>query len=193
VNHYTLVNNNDLIAKILNRSVVNYDYFKIYSELLSFEGNEFYTIDYTDIFDQELTFQEAFSKSSDKLREIIRSDGNYMDLSLWDELQNSNVDVIILNLEDEYEFNLTLYLQSIYKNKPDFLVKLVNILHSPTIAMLLNTNRRNSNNSTILSQKLIGEFISQALFNPYTYDIFDEITQSKGNELYILDRYSICI
>ena len=277
VNHYTLVNNNDLIAKILNRSVVNYDYFKIYSELLSFEGNEFYTIDYTDIFDQELTFQEAslqltkailtgiirdkevilnppsstkllsndklimimedrfayeleklyilpqnnsltfakpqlkeernivivgnhtdidignitqflISKSSDKLREIIRSDGNYMDLSLWDELQNSNVDVIILNLEDEYEFNLTLYLQSIYKNKPDFLVKLVNILHSPTIAMLLNTNRRNSNNSTILSQKLIGEFISQALFNPYTYDIFDEITQSKGNELYILDK-----
>lgn len=46
--------------------------------------------------------------------------------------------MIILNLEDEYEFNLTLYLQSIYKNKPDFLVKLVNILHDPTIAMLLS-------------------------------------------------------
>ena len=40
----------------------------------------------------------------------------------------------------------------------------------------------------ILSQKLIGEFISQALFNPYTYDIFDEITQSRGNELYILNK-----
>ena len=277
-NHYTLVNNNDLIAKILNRSVVNYDYFKIYSELLSFDGNEFYTIDYADMFEQELTFQELslrvkkavltgiirdeevmlnppsstkllssdklimimedrfayeinnaytpaqnsplvftkpqlkenrnivivgnhtdidmssitqflISKSSDNLKEIVRADGDYMDLGLWNELQNSNVDVIILNLEDEYEFNLSLYLQSIYKNKPDFLVKIVNILHDPTIAMLLNTNkRRNSDSSMILSQKLIGEFISQALFNLYTYDIFDEITQSKGNELYILDK-----
>lgn len=279
-NHYTLVNNNDLIAKILNRSVVNFNYFKIYSELLSFDGNEFYTIDYADMFEKELTFQEVslrvtkavltgiirdeevmlnplsstkllscdklimimedrfaykidnaynppknsslvftkpqlkeernivivgnhtdidmssitqflISKSSENLKEIVRTDGDYMDLGLWNELQNSNVDVIILNLEDEYEFNLTLYLQSIYQNKPDFLVKLVNILHDPTIAMLLNTNkRRNSNNSMILSQKLIGDFISQALFNPYTYDIFDEITQSKGNELYILDKNS---
>ena len=277
-NHYTLVNNSDLIAKILNRSVVNYNYFKIYSELLSFDGNAFYTIDYIDIFEQELTFQEAslrvtkavltgiirdeevmlnppsyikllssdklimimedrfsyeidksytlpqnnsltsakpqlkeernivivgnhtdidmssitqflVSKSISNLREIVRADGNYMDLGLWRELENSNVDVIILNLEDEYEFNLTLYLQSIYKNKPDFLVKLVNILHDPTIAMLLDTNkRRNSTNSMILSQKLIGVFISQALFNPYTYDIFDEITQSRGNELYILNK-----
>ena len=144
---------------------------------------------HTDI-DRKYITQFLVPESIDKLKEIIRQDGNYMDLDIWSELQNSNVDVIILNLEDEYEFNLTLYLQSIYKNKPDFLVKLVNILHDPTIAMLLNSNngRIRNNNSMILSQKLIGEFISQALFNPYTYEIFDEITQSKGNELYILDK-----
>lgn len=276
-NHYTLVNSTDLIAKILNRSVVNYNYFKIYSELLSFDGNEFHTIDYVDMFDQELTFQEAVlqltkavltgiirdekvilnppsyikllssdklimimedrfsyeidksytlpqnnslttakpqlkeernivivgnhtdidmssitqflvSKSISNLREIVRADDNYMDLGLWSELENSNVDVIILNLEDEYEFNLTLYLQSIYKNKSDLLVKLVNILHDPTIAMLLEDKHKGSSNSMILSQKLIGRFIAQTLFNPYTYDIFDEITQSRGNELYILNK-----
>lgn len=275
IKQYTLVNNNDLIAKILNRSVVNYDYFKIYSELLSFDGNEFYTIDYLDIFDKELTFEEAslqlkkailtgivrdeevllnplYSiqlKSNDQLiiimedrlsfeigelntpqnntfsnltkpklkenrniviignhtdldmnsitqflvpqsisnlKNNIKSDNNYMDLKLWNELESSDIDVIILNLEDEYEFNLTLYLQNIYKNNPDFLVKFVNIFHNPTIAMLLNN--KNAKHSMILSQKLIGEFISQSLFNPYIYDIFDEITQSKGSELYILHK-----
>jgi len=276
-NHYTLVNNSDLIAKILNRSVVNYDYFKIYSELLSFDGNEFYTVNYTDIFDIEMNFKSAsmqvtnavlvgiirdeevmlnplyttnihlsdqliiimedrFSYQLDKqvtsqidnsfilptpkvkekrnivivgnhtdidmnsitqflvpqsvssLKNIVRADGDYMNLDLWDELKQSDVDVIILNLEDEYEFNLTLYLQSVYKKSPEFLATLVNILHNPSIAMLLNNKNNRNNNSMILSQKLIGEFISQALFNHYTYEIFDEITQSRGNELYMLDK-----
>jgi len=278
-NHYTLVNNCDLIAKILNRSVVNYDYFKIYSELLSFDGNEFYILKYTEIFSEEITFKEASLQLSDavltgivrenkillnppqdteltsndililimenrytysldttktqnemimqslpkpkvkedrnivivgnhtdinttnitqflsstsinKLKYIIKDDKEYMDKNLWKELRQSDVNVIILNLEDEYEFNLSLYLQGLYKNDDEFISKIVHILHNPTIAMLLSDNKHT--NSMILSQKLIGEFISQSLFNRYTYDIFDEITQSRGNELYILqkDKYS---
>lgn len=274
-NHYTLVNNNDLIAKILNRSVVNYDYFKIYSELLSFDGNEFYVLRCTEVFEQEISFQEAslqfenavltgivkenkillnppqdtelkpndklimimedrFTYSIDSkntqndiaiqtlpkpkvkeqrnivivgnhtdiesgnitqflipesikhLKHIVKDDNEYMDKKLWEDLRQSNVDVIILNLEDEYEFNLSLYLQGLYKHDEIFISKIVHILHNPTIAMLLSNKKRT--NSMILSQKLIGEFISQALFNRYTYDIFDEITQSRGNELYILQK-----
>jgi len=274
-NHYTLVNNSDLIAKILNRSVVNYNYFKVYSELLSFDGNEFYTVDYLDIFDKPLSFKDAslqlsqtvligivrenkvllnptlttelqkedklllimedrlaykllperiedksilMQLSKPKLKEkrniviigehtdikkhnitqflvnesieqfqiYVKDDNNYMDTVLWDSLINSEIDVIIFNLEDEYEFTLSLYLNSVYRDKPEFLSKIVNILHDPIIAKLLTSNQ--NTNSMILSQKLIGEFISQSLFNPNTYAIFDEITQSKGNELYILDK-----
>ena len=273
-NTYTLVNSNELIAKFLNRSVVNYDYFKIYSELLSFDGYEIYTIDYDDIFENNLTFKEISLKISkgiligairdtkvilnpnldfkvcksdrlilimedrfsytideiyteiesitklkkpklreerniviignhtdidmtnitqfltqysiDNLKQLTPEDANYMDKKLWDTINTQDTDVMILNLEDEYEFNLSLYLQSVYKHDKEFLSKIVNILHDPTIAMLLKGDKESS--SMILSQKLIGEFISQSLFNKYTYDIFDEITQSKGNELYILTK-----
>lgn len=276
VNQYTLVNNSDLIAKFLNRSVVNYDYFTLYSELLSFDGSEFYTLDFSEVFSKSITFhdaslsisnailigiirdnapilnpqkdmliadndklilimQERFSyelqilnkltiptleiqkpklqedrnivivgddtdinikditqfltaKSLESLRHIVLENKNYMDKDLWDSLNNGCVDVIILNLDDECEFKLSLYLQSIYKNSPAFLSKIVNVLHDSTVAMLLSSDK--SPQSMILSEKLIGEFITQALFNSYTYEIFDEITQSKGNELYILDKNS---
>ncbi len=278
-NHYTLVNNNDLIGKFLNRSVVNYDYFHIFSELMSFDGNEFYTIEFSDIFDTKHTFETATLqlikavlvgiirnnkvilnpplemelKINDKLilimedmtsylldkkqvsieKNIILNPprlkekrnicivGNntdidiknitqflteesitnikyytpnhntqYMEKSFWDELNTTSIDVIILNIEDEYEFNLSLYLQGVYYDCPEFLSKIVNILHDPIIAMLLSKN--DNTHSIILSQQLIGEFITQAIFNLYTNDIFDEITQSKGNELYILykEKYS---
>ena len=273
-NNYTLVNSNELIAKFLNRSVVNYDYFQIYSELLSFDGHEIYTVDYDEIFEINLTFKEISLKLSkgiiigiiraeevllnpqldfevsigdkliiimedrfsykvvstlkdigrsnelakpkleedsniviigndtdidmknitqfltdnsiENLQHFVQDEGDYMNKDLWDTFNNQAVDVIILNLEDEDEFNLSLYLQSIYKDNQEFLSKIVNILHDPTIAMILTSNNKSS--SMILSQKLIGEFISQSLFNRYTYDIFDEITQAKGNELYILTK-----
>ena len=273
-NPYTLVNNNDLIGKILNRSVVNYDYFKIYSELLSFDNNEFYIVDYLDIFEESLSFKKASLqlsssilvglvreskvllnppyttqlKESDKLilimedrltykldkesiespssfisitkpklkekrniaivgnytdiekinitqflvkesienfQVLVQKNGDYMAKALWDNFIDSDIDVIILNMEDEYEFTLSLYLQSIYRDQPEFLSKIVNILHDPIIANLLSSNK--DTHHMILSQKLIGEFVAQSLFNPYTYDIFDEITQSKGNEIYILN------
>jgi hypothetical protein len=274
-NIYTLINNNDLISKILNRSVVNYNYFKIYSELLSFDGKEFYVIDILEITESLVNFQEislrlknsvvvgivrnkkvllnpspttklyeydklilimedrfsykilpenpmnkvhSLTLPKPKLKEkcnmaivgnytdidkkditqfledesisnfklITANDDDYMDRTLWDKCIDSNFDVIILNLEDEYEFTLLLYLNSIYRDNPNFLSKIVNIFHNPTIANLISNNK--NTHSVILSQKLIGEFIAQSLFNHYVYDIFDEITQTKGSELYILSR-----
>jgi hypothetical protein len=120
------------------------------------------------------------------LKHLVRKNGDYMDRTIWDNLDNDNIDIIILNLEDEYEFNLSLYLQSIYFDNDKFLLKFVNIFTSPRIAMLLGG--KNQKNSMILSEQLVGEFIAQSLFNIYIHDIFDEITQLKGNELYIIDK-----
>jgi hypothetical protein len=275
INSYILVNHQNLIDKFLNRSVVNHDYLKIFSSLLSFNEFEFYTLNYNDIFEQELSFSSAtlsiseaiflgivrdnkvvLNPSSDlmllktdklimlmkdrftftinnnniefksknlvleqpnfkeksniivvgnhsdisidditqflepssveNLKHLVHKNGDYMDRTIWDSLDSDSIDIIILNLEDEYEFNLSLYLQSIYFDNDRFLLKFVNIFTSPRIAMLLGG--KNQKNSMILSEQLVGEFIAQSLFNIYIHDIFDEITQLKGNELYIIDK-----
>jgi len=278
-NKYSIINRKELIGKLLNRAVVNHDYFKIFSELLSFDGHEFYTLDARDIFDQEIQFSTAnlqftdgvllgiihnnellLNPSSDmmiashdklvvilehiysytidtsyslistkeiinkpdvketknicivgdysdisidditqfltqesihNLEHIIASDGDYMNESIWSRLLTSDTDVIILNLEDEYEFVLSLYLQGFYSDNKIFLSKIINILHDPINAMLLLGKEQESN--IILSEKLIGEYIAQVLFNSNIVDIFNEITHADGNEMYILnfDKYSM--
>lgn len=271
--HYTIIDNDYLVGKILNRSVVNYDYFQILSELLTFNGYEFYVLEYNTLFKQQTTFEEASlqitdailvgivrdgkvllnpksqgmllpsdkliiimknvfaytiqklpklsslhvdidkptlkedrnilivgdytdikpedithfitQESVDALQYYVQPDSNYMHTKIWDKIRDDNFDVIILNIEDEDEYALTLYLRAVYQNDPLFLSKIVNIIHNPTHAMLLNDNKQK--NSLILSQKIIGEFMAQSLFNRYIPEIFDEITASRGNEFYILE------
>ena len=272
-NRYSLIDNKDLIAKFLNRSIVNHDYFQIFSELLSFDGNEFYEIKASDVFDESLSFERAYmhftngvlvgvvkdnklvlnpnseilveaddtliavledvyayelesnidfklesqrvekphlkenknicivgdfsdihiedithfltDKSVKNSLSLVPEDGDYLKREIWDDLEQRDLDIIILNLEDEYEFALTLYLKSLYKDKPEFLEKLINIIHDPVTALLIQGSEQNKN--IILSKKIIGEYITQILFNPSIADIFDEITQAKGSELYVLD------
>ena len=270
-NRYLLVNHEDIIEKFLNRSVIDYNYFKIYYDLLSFsDGFEFYILNYDDVFEEDyLYYFQAYMKLEnsiligivdknkvilnplesvmlnqnhklivlmksrfdfeinevetlksnnlkiplpklkeqkniciigdyndisldnivhfldDKSKENITHivEDNYMNKNLWDKLLKLKIDIIILNLEDEEEFILTMFLKSLYSEEE--LVKLVNIFYNPQIAsLLLNTSRHN----LILSDEIIGKFITQNLFNMYANDIFDEITQTKGNELYILKK-----
>jgi len=270
-NRYLLVNHEDIIEKFLNRSVIDYNYFKIYYDLLSFsDGFEFYILNYDDVFEEDyLYYFQAYMKLEnsiligivdknkvilnplesvmlnqnhklivlmksrfdfeinevetlksnnlkiplpklkeqkniciigdyndisldnivhfldDKSKENITHivEDNYMNKNLWDKLLKLKIDIIILNLEDEEEFILTMFLKSLYSEEE--LEKLVNIFYNPQIASLLsNTSRHN----LILSDEIIGKFITQNLFNMYANDIFDEITQTKGNELYILKK-----
>lgn len=94
--------------------------------------------------------------------------------------------MIILNFEDDFEFMLTMYLRSIYKNNSIFLDSLVNIIHNSINYKLLYS--KNRKNSIILSEKIVGEFMTQATFNNKIVPIFEELTHSCGNEFYILTK-----
>jgi hypothetical protein len=273
---YVIINHNSVIEQFLNRSIVEPDYFKIYSNLLTFEDFEFYHLNFTDVFSKELTFKEAYMKftkgiligvlknnqtmlnpdnnmllskdmklitmlknkfeytivdkknikdlavielpkpnlridrnivivgdyddikenqivdfltteSIDNLKKISLPDGNYLVEDFWDnEIVNKNYDMVILNLEDDYEFILTMYLRNKYKKNKFFLYSLINIIHNPMNAKLLIDDEFRHN--IILSEKLVGEYTTQVLFNPAIIEIFEEITHAYGNEFYLLER-----
>ncbi len=128
--------------------------------------------------------------SIDSIQYKATKDGNYIDQVFWDDIIKSNYDIVILNLEDDLEFMLSLFLKSTFKNNEKFLKSIVNIIHSPIIARLLKGKDTQSN--IILSEKLVGEYITQAMFNHKIVDVFDEITQPYGSEFYLLsiDKYA---
>lgn len=274
-NKYVIINHNNIIEKFLNRSIIEPDYFKVYSNLLSYKDFEFYTLNVSDVFNYKLTFKSAYMQlengiligvikddtlilnpnkelnisqddkliailknkleysisnyednstqflkistpklktsrniciigdyddiqeeqiiefltleSIENLKRIVLKNNDYIVDNFWDEIVSKNYDMIILNMADDDEFILTMYLRNRYKNNEKLLNSLVNIIHDPVNAKLLIDTKLKHN--IILSEKLVGEYITQVMFNKDIVDIFDEITQSKGNEFYILEKY----
>lgn len=273
-NPHLLVNNEDIIKKFLNRSIVDNNYFTVFMKLLSFEGSEFHLLDVKTLFKKDISFLEAcmrfeggvivgikrdyktllnpskdkdtILKENDKIIAILKNSlsynissnknpndnvlslrqpalkvkrnitivgdhidvdekdishfltdehiakvshknrDEYMSEHFWEEIKKRNSDLIILNLEDKCEFIITMYLRNIYKDDKDFLSKIVNILHDPTTAKLLSG--KDTTNNIVLSEKIVGQYISLIMFNSFAVDIFDEITSAKGSEFYILNK-----
>lgn len=273
-NKYRIINHNNIIESFLNRSIIEPDYFKVYTNLLSFKDFEFYTLNIQDVFNEKITFKtacmqfedgiligiirddtlilkpskELFLLENDKLITILKNkleysiidyidtniqpiristpklktsrniciigdyddiheeqiiefltpqsiknlkrvalnNNNYIQDSFWDEIVSQDYDMIILNMEDDDEFILTMYLRNRYKDNHNLLNSIVNIIHDPVNAKLIIDTKLKHN--IILSEKLVGEYITQVMFNSNIVSIFDEITQSKGNEFYILDK-----
>ena len=272
-NQYQLIQHTTIMENFLNRSIINPLYFKIFLELVSFKGYEFYTIKSNRFFNTSISFKEAYNKltstilvginkqndillnppsltminiddeliilatnpndieiknsikinnydnielslpnltedkkicvlgdysdidtnniiqfltqsSIDNMDHIVQDD--YFEDNLWENIKSKNYDSIILNLEDNLELLLTLYLQGKYKDDTKFINSIINIIHDPINAMLLDT--KNDNNKVILSEKLVGKYITQIIFNTKIVDIFDEITQPRGNEFYLLTQ-----
>lgn len=273
-NKYLTIEHNNIIERILSRSIVEPDYFKIYSELMSFYGYEFYRLNASEVIKEDISFKELCIKFSqgvlvgirkndelylnpsremvvtprDKLVTIltnkvsfqidnnlqksykimslkkpplridnkiaivgdyeniskenlssfltndsianidmlVKKDNDYFNNTLWDNIILENYDFIILNIEDDYELMLTLYLRDIYKENSKFLSSIINIITHPTNARLLEDKTKNSN--IILSNKLVGQYIAQVIFNHGISDIFNEITQLIGNGFHILNK-----
>ncbi|MAD42364.1 MAG: hypothetical protein CL623_08230 [Arcobacter sp.] len=273
-NKYRIINHNNIVESFLNRSIIEPDYFKVYTNLLSFEDFEFYTLNFEDIFKEEITFRNASMQfidgiligiirdnslilnpnkdlillkndkiitilknkleysidifednsiqtskisrpklktsrdicimgnyddiqekqiiefltpeSVENLERIVLDNNNYIEDNFWDRIVSQNYDMIILNMPDDDEFILTMYLRNRYQNNHGLLNSIVNIINDPVNAKLLIDTKLKHN--IILSEKLVGEYITQVIFNSNIVTIFDEITQSKGNEFYILDK-----
>jgi hypothetical protein len=269
-NHkYVLVNYQTVVERFLNRSIVNPEYFKIFLELLTFDGYIIDIIKANTICDESMNFQECCLRMKDgvligisdkdnsilnpapelsinleesliiikdvhkkvylheqasistnttlskpkvkvdkhicivgnysdidvnniveflseysieNIKYIVETDDEYRKIEIWNNIIVQGYDAVILNLEDDYEYHLTLYLQKEFRNNKIFLNCIVNIMHNPVNAMLLEAD------NIILSQKLIGRYISQIVFNPLLDTVFSELTTSDGNEIYIIER-----
>jgi len=266
--NFILVNSDNVIKIVIKRSIINYAYFEIIEEIISFEGYEFYVKEVSEFFNKSLIFKDIFNSfekglvigvvrddkpiinppqetiinTDDKLILLLKEPdnykinlthytkihniklkhpklkefkkiaivGNYSDIkkddlndfltdegieqlqiftkddyynyNFWKEL-DKNYDLIVLNLEDEFEFNLTLYLKSVFKER-SLLQKIVNIVNNPLESKLLSHESKN----IILSQDLVAKYIVQNVFSPYIAQIFYELTHSFGSELYILSK-----
>lgn len=117
---------------------------------------------------------------------INASNEECLDKSWWDGIRQKNHDTIIINLEDKFEFIVTMFLKNEYKDDAKFLSKIVNIIHDPTTAKLLRG--KDMTNNIILSDKIVGNYISLIMFSPFAVEIFDEITHMRGSEFYILNK-----
>ena len=127
-----------------------------------------------------------FLSEGSKVDKIVSKDDDYLRGDFWKDIIDKRYDVIILNMEDDYEFILTMYLRSTYRDKKEFLNSLINIIHNPTIAKILQ-GKDDKYSNIILSEKLVGEYAVQVLFNRGVADIFDKITQASGRQFYLLE------
>lgn len=191
----TLSENMKLVAILKNRleySTAEKEYIedkeivKLPTPNLKINRNIVIIGDYDDIESNQIV-EFLTQQSIENLNKIVLSDRDYLKDDFWDnEIVDKNYDMIILNLEDDYEFILTMYLRNRYKQNDKFLNSLVNIIHDPMNAKLLADDKFYHN--IILSEKLVGEYATQVLFNPTVTQIFEEITHSQDNEFYLLEK-----
>lgn len=128
------------------------------------------------------------SKSRKALQEslfVFESNAGYFSEELLQKVQDGNFDNIVVNLNDELGFRLTLLLVAANKGDAQFLTKIITILGDPVTEQLLNTNLLGCN--TVLSHKLSSRYIAQLAFQKNLEQIFSELAFTEGSEFNLLE------
>lgn len=99
-------------------------------------------------------------------------------------LREGNYDNVVINLDDETGFRLTLHLISSCDPADPFLEKVVTVLSDPVIEGLLNGNARYRN--TVLSHKLAAKYIAQISFQKSLEKFFQELARPEGVEFHLM-------
>lgn len=100
-------------------------------------------------------------------------------------LKSSNFENIIVNLDDETGFRLTMWLVSKEGDNDDFLKKIVTILGDPVTENLLSHYHLKFN--TVLSHKLSARYIAQISFQKNLDRLFEELAFPEGVEFNLLE------
>jgi hypothetical protein len=116
---------------------------------------------------------------------VFDSPSEYFSNSFLEYLHDGAFDNIIINLDDELGFRLTMLLVSANKDNPVFLTKIMTILGDPITERLLNTNILKSN--TVLSHKLSARYIAQLSFQKNLDRLFQELAFTEGSEFNLLE------
>lgn len=109
----------------------------------------------------------------------------YFETDFIEMLKHSDYDNIIVNLEDELGFRLTLLLLTSTAINDPFLEKIITIITNPIIEGLLNMNDRYRN--SVLSHKIAAKYISQLSFQKNVEKFFLELAYPEGFEFNLLD------
>ncbi len=99
-------------------------------------------------------------------------------------LRDDDYDYIIINLDDETGFRLTLHIISGCDPDDPFLGKVVTVLSDPVIEGLLNNNARYRN--TVLSHKLAAKYIAQIAFQKSLDKFFQALVEPHGVEFHLM-------
>lgn len=110
---------------------------------------------------------------------------DYFEPAFLKKLQDGNFDNIIINLDDEHGFRLTMLLISTNQNNQAFLSKIVSILNDPVTEQLLGRKVLRSN--TVLSHKLSARYIAQISFQKNLDLLFSELAFAEGVEFQLLE------
>jgi len=101
------------------------------------------------------------------------------------ELRATEYDNIIINLDDDAGFRLTLHLITACAEDDPFLAKVVTVLSDPVIEGLLNKNSKYRN--TVLSHKLAAKYIAQLTYQKNLEKLYTELAFPEGAEFNLLD------
>ncbi len=99
-------------------------------------------------------------------------------------LRDGDYDNVVINLDDETGFRLTLHLISSCHASDPFLEKVVTVLSDPVIEGLLNANARYRN--TVLSHKLAAKYIAQLSFQKSLEKFYQELARPEGVEFHLM-------
>lgn len=127
-------------------------------------------------------------ESRDSLRAahfVYENVEDYFTPSFLAGLRTANYDNIIINLDDDAGFRLTLHLITACAEDDPFLEKVVTVLSDPVIEGLLNKNAKYRN--TVLSHKLAAKYIAQLTFQKNLEKLFVELASPEGAKFNLLD------
>ncbi len=125
-------------------------------------------------------------ESIKQLNTIIPSNNDYLNINFWNNLLE-NFEYVILNIDDDdVQFMIMMLLESEFKGNNRLLNRFINIIHQRVNEQFFINSTHNYN--LIVTQKIFGCFVAQMLFDHRVKTIFSELTESYGNEIYILPR-----
>ncbi len=116
---------------------------------------------------------------------VFENPDDYFSDEFQSQLREGDYDNIVINLDDELGYRLTMLFFAAQDNSAAFRAKFVTVLKDPQIEKLLN--ERATQCKTLLSHKLAAKYIAQLSFQKSLEILFTELTFPEGAEFNLLD------
>ncbi|MCH7414645.1 hypothetical protein MM213_14185 [Belliella sp. R4-6] len=120
-----------------------------------------------------------------KSHHVFDSEKDYFQKDFLNSLVHSNHENIVINLQDDLAFRISLILANIKNENIDFKSKIITLLGDPTVEQLIREHTDQV--STVLSHQLAARYIAQLSFQKNLESLFSELAFAEGSEFNILE------